>query len=49
MLMGDEAVAQGALDAGLSGCYAYPGTPSTEINEYVQASRMAQERKVQSE
>jgi indolepyruvate ferredoxin oxidoreductase alpha subunit len=37
MLLGDEAVAQGAIDAGLSGCYAYPGTPSTEIMEYVQS------------
>jgi indolepyruvate ferredoxin oxidoreductase alpha subunit len=36
MLMGDEAVARGALDAGMSGIYAYPGTPSTEITEYVQ-------------
>ncbi len=35
-LLGDEAVAQGALDAGISGAYAYPGTPSTEILEYVQ-------------
>jgi len=38
LLLGDEALAQGALDAGLSGCYAYPGTPSTEIMEYVQAA-----------
>jgi len=36
VLSGDEAVAQGAIDAGLSGAYAYPGTPSTEIMEYVQ-------------
>lgn len=36
MLLGDEAIAQGALDAGMSGIYAYPGTPSTEIAEYVQ-------------
>lgn len=36
LLSGDEAIAQGALDAGLSGAYAYPGTPSTEILEYVQ-------------
>ncbi len=36
LLLGDEALAQGALDAGLSGTYAYPGTPSTEITEYVQ-------------
>lgn len=48
-LLGDEAVAQGALDGGMSGCYAYPGTPSTEIMEYVQASRMAAERGVQRE
>jgi len=36
LLLGDEALAQGALDAGLSGAYAYPGTPSTEITEYIQ-------------
>ena len=29
LLLGDEAIAQAALDAGLSGVYAYPGTPST--------------------
>ncbi|MBQ7209839.1 MAG: indolepyruvate ferredoxin oxidoreductase [Paludibacteraceae bacterium] len=37
LLLGDEAIAQGALDAGLSGVYAYPGTPSTEICEYIQS------------
>jgi len=26
----------GALHAGISGCYSYPGTPATEIMEYVQ-------------
>ncbi|MDP1823303.1 MAG: thiamine pyrophosphate-dependent enzyme [Archangium sp.] len=31
ILLGDEAVARGAIDAGLSAAYAYPGTPSTEI------------------
>lgn len=41
MLLGDEALAQGALDAGISGFYAYPGTPSTEIVEYVQKSKQA--------
>ncbi|MBN2450526.1 MAG: indolepyruvate ferredoxin oxidoreductase subunit alpha [Lentisphaeria bacterium] len=46
LLLGDEALAQGALDAGLSGCYAYPGTPSTEIMEYVQASAEAAGRGV---
>ncbi|HYW97163.1 MAG TPA: thiamine pyrophosphate-dependent enzyme, partial [Bacteroidales bacterium] len=46
---GDEAIAQGAIDAGLSGIYAYPGTPSTEITEYVQASKEARESGVHSE
>ena len=41
LLLGDEAIAQGALDAGLSGVYAYPGTPSTEITEYIQGSALA--------
>lgn len=35
VLLGDEAVAQGAIDAGLSSAYGYPGTPSTEIMEYL--------------
>jgi indolepyruvate ferredoxin oxidoreductase alpha subunit len=46
LFLGDEALAQGALDAGLSGCYAYPGTPSTEIMEYIQASPEAAARGV---
>ncbi len=46
LLLGDEAIAQGALDAGLSGMYAYPGTPSTEIMEYIQASTDAAARNV---
>ena len=36
LLLGDEAIACGAIDAGLSGVYAYPGTPSTEVTEYIQ-------------
>ena len=36
LLLGDEAIAQGAIDAGLSGVYAYPGTPSTEVTEFIQ-------------
>jgi len=39
VLLGDEAIGQGAIDAGLSAVYAYPGTPSTEITEYVQRSK----------
>jgi len=46
MLLGDEAIAQGAIDAGLSGMYAYPGTPSTEITEYVQRSKEASARHI---
>lgn len=46
LLLGDEAIAQGAIDAGLSGIYAYPGTPSTEITEYVQQSPVARERNI---
>ncbi len=46
LLLGDEAIAQAALDAGISGVYAYPGTPSTEITEYIQHSKLAAERNV---
>lgn len=46
LLLGDEALALGALHAGLSGVYAYPGTPSTEITEYIQGSPLAAERGV---
>src|SRR5512140_2296041 len=46
LLLGDEAIAQAAIDAGLSGMYAYPGTPSTEIMEYIQSSKDAGERNV---
>jgi len=37
-LLGDEAVALGALHAGISAAYGYPGTPSTEILEYLIAN-----------
>lgn len=36
VLLGDEAVALGAIHAGISAAYGYPGTPSTEIMEYLQ-------------
>jgi len=35
ILLGDEAVALGAIHAGLSGAYSYPGTPASEIMEYL--------------
>ena len=46
LLLGDEAIALGALHAGLSGVYAYPGTPSTEITEFIQLNPLAKERNV---
>jgi len=49
LLLGDEAIAQAAMDAGLSGIYAYPGTPSTEIMEYIQLSAFAAERNIHRE
>ena len=48
LLLGDEAIAQGAVDAGISGVFAYPGTPSTEITEYIQASKEAKARHIAS-
>ncbi len=36
LMLGDEAVAQGAMDAGIAGVFSYPGTPATEIFEYVE-------------
>jgi indolepyruvate ferredoxin oxidoreductase alpha subunit len=36
VLLGDEALAMGALHAGLWAAYGYPGTPSTEIIEFLQ-------------
>ncbi|MEP0847415.1 MAG: indolepyruvate ferredoxin oxidoreductase [Phycisphaerae bacterium] len=36
LLLGDEAVALGAIDAGIGGAFSYPGTPATEIMEFVQ-------------
>ena len=48
LLLGDEAVALGALNAGLSGVYAYPGTPSTEITEFIQKHPLTAERGIHS-
>ena len=47
LVLGNEALAQGAIDAGISGVYAYPGTPSTEITEYIQKSKVAKELGIQ--
>ncbi len=48
LLLGDEAIALGAINAGLSGVYAYPGTPSTEITEFIQNHPLARERGLHS-
>ena len=48
LLLGDEALALGAIHAGLSGVYAYPGTPSTEITEFIQGNALARERGLHS-
>ncbi|MDD4533906.1 MAG: indolepyruvate ferredoxin oxidoreductase, partial [Prevotella sp.] len=48
LLLGDEALALGAIHAGLSGVYAYPGTPSTEITEFIQNNKLAREKGIRS-
>ena len=48
LLLGDEALALGAIHAGLSGVYAYPGTPSTEITEFIQTDPVSRERGLHS-
>jgi len=49
LLLGVEAIGQAAIDAGISGVYAYPGTPSTEITEYIQNNKLANSRKIHHE
>ena len=48
ILLGDEAIAQAGIDAGMSGIYAYPGTPSTQIMEYVMESAEARAKGIHS-
>jgi indolepyruvate ferredoxin oxidoreductase alpha subunit len=43
ILLGDEAVALGAVHAGLSAGYSYPGTPASEVMEFL--IRLARETK----
>ena len=35
IMLGNEAIARGAYEAGVKLSSAYPGTPSTEISEYL--------------
>ena len=46
LLLGDEAIALAAIDAGISGVYAYPGTPSTEITEYIQNIKRTEKKEI---
>lgn len=48
LLLGNEAIAQGGIDAGISGIYAYPGTPSTEITQYIAASKEAKQKSIRA-
>jgi len=48
LLLGVEAIGQGAIDGGISGVYAYPGTPSTEITLYIQANELTKEKGIRS-
>ncbi|MDO5570349.1 MAG: thiamine pyrophosphate-dependent enzyme [Bacteroidales bacterium] len=48
LLLGDEAIARAAIDAGISGVFAYPGTPSTEITEYIQSYSKKENREISS-
>jgi indolepyruvate ferredoxin oxidoreductase, alpha subunit len=48
LVLGAEAAAIGGIDAGISGVYAYPGTPSTEITEYIQKSAEAKMMNIRS-
>ena len=48
IVLGDEALAQGAIDAGISGAYAYPGTPSTEITEYIMKQNKSRDLGIQA-
>ncbi len=48
LLLGDEAIALGAIHASLGGVYAYPGTPSTEITEFIQNDPLARSQGIRS-
>lgn len=48
LFLGVEAIGQGAIDGGISGVYAYPGTPSTEITEFIQENKEAKEIGIRS-
>lgn len=40
LLLGDEAVALAAVHSGIAGAFSYPGTPATEIFEFIERSAL---------
>ena len=48
LFLGVEAIGQAAIDGGISGVYAYPGTPSTEITEFIQDNKRTSEKGIRS-
>ncbi len=48
LLLGDEAIAQAFIDAGGSAINSYPGTPSTQITEYIMKSKEASEKGIRA-
>ena len=48
LMLGNEAFARGLYEAGCSFVSSYPGTPSTEITEFIQNDPLARERGVRS-
>lgn len=46
ILLGDEAVARAAIDAGITAAYAYPGTPSTEIYQAIEDHSKSHDLKI---
>ncbi len=48
-VMGNVAIARGAIEAGVNGVFSYPGTPSTEISEVFNTINIFQTKKVNEE
>ncbi len=48
-VLGAEAIGAGAVDSGISGVYSYPGTPATEITEYIQRAPESEGGHIRSE
>ena len=44
IMLGNEAIARGAYEAGVKVSAAYPGTPSTEISEYLVQYKVSERR-----